>query len=130
MHLRLFYLLIVASMSVHCAKSQSVYPGDKWPDLEFKEVMNYDRPTLRLSDFKGKALLVSLWAHFCLPCIEAFPLLDSMQERFKDRLQVILINPETADSTRKFFKRKNKFPRPKIVPMVSHYSQKILSHTF
>ncbi len=119
MHLRLFYLLVVASMSVQCAKSQSIYPGDKWPDLEFKEVMNYDRPTLRLSDFKGKALLVSLWAHFCLPCIEAFPLLDSMQERFKDRLQVILINAETADSTRKFFKRKNKFPQPKIVPMVT-----------
>lgn len=118
MYLRLIYLSIVLTL-IQQAKSQSTYPGETWPDLEFKEVKNYHQPVLRLSDFKGKALLISVWTHSCLPCIEAFPLLDSMQERFKDRLQVILLNPETADSTRKFFIRKNKFPQPKIVPMIT-----------
>lgn len=119
MRLRLIYLSVIVLLLVQYAESQSIYPGEKWPDLEFKEVGNYNKPVLRLSDFNGKALLISVWTHSCLPCIEAFPLLDSMQERFKDRMQVILINPETADSTRKFFIRKNKLPQPKIVPMVT-----------
>lgn len=119
MRLRLIYLSVIVLLLVQYAESQSIYPGEKWPDLEFKEVGNYNKPVLRLSDFNGKALLISVWTHSCLPCIEAFPLLDSMQERFKDRMQVLLINPETADSTRKFFIRKNKLPQPKIVPMVT-----------
>lgn len=119
MRLRLIQLSFFALLLVQQSKSQGTNPGDTWPDLEFKEVMNYSRPVLRLSDFKGKALLISVWAHFCRSCIEAFPLLDSMQEKFKDRLQIILLNPETADSTRRFFLRKNKLHQPKIVPMVT-----------
>jgi thiol-disulfide isomerase/thioredoxin len=127
MRLRLTYLLFIAVTLFQHTRAQSVYPGDKWPDLEFKEIKNYHQPTLRLSDFKGKALLLSFWSHSCAPCIEAFPHLDSMQERFKDRLQVIVINPETADSTRKFFQRKNKLPQPKIIPMVT--GEKVLAKT-
>jgi|GEM_PF-633487 len=119
MRLRLIQLSFFALLLAQQSKSQGTNPGDTWPDLEFREVMNYSRPVLRLSDFKGKALLISVWAHHCLSCIEAFPLLDSMQEKFKDRLQVILLNHETADSTRRFFLRKNKLPQPKIVPMVT-----------
>jgi thiol-disulfide isomerase/thioredoxin len=100
-------------------KAQSMYPGDTWPNLQFKEVLNYHKPTLEFADFPGKVFLIDLWSHSCSACIAAFPHLDSLQAQFKDQLQIIMFNPESRDSTIRFFKRKNKIYVPKNIPMVT-----------
>ncbi|HEX2845860.1 MAG TPA: TlpA disulfide reductase family protein [Chitinophagaceae bacterium] len=112
-------LLLIASIGFATAKSQSIYVGETWPNLQFKEVLNYHKPTLEFSDFPEKVFIIDLWAHGCRPCVEAFPHLDSLQAQFKDRLQIIMINPEGKDSTIRYFKRKNKIHVPKNIPMVT-----------
>jgi len=112
-------LILIASGWLATVKSQSVYVGETWPNLQFKEVLNYHKPILEFSDFPGKVFIIDLWMHGCVPCIEAFPYLDSLQAQFKDRLQIIMINPEGKDSTIGFFKRKNKIHVPKNIPMAT-----------
>lgn len=50
--------------------------------------------TLSLSTFKGRPLLVNLWATWCGPCVAEMPTLDALAEREKARLQVIVISQD------------------------------------
>src|SRR5580658_394124 len=78
---------------------RSLTIGDTVPDMEFNNVINYHSPKTKLSDFKGRFVILDFWATWCGGCIEGFPHLDSMQNRFGDKLKVILVNTkETRDN--------------------------------
>ncbi|WP_207061276.1 TlpA disulfide reductase family protein [Motiliproteus sp. SC1-56] len=50
---------------------------------------NRDQPR-SLSDFKGKVVLLNLWATWCPPCIRELPALDRLQARHGDEDFVVL----------------------------------------
>lgn len=45
-----------------------------------------------LAAFRGKPLIVNLWATWCAPCVHEMPTLDALAEREKDRLQLIVVS--------------------------------------
>ncbi|MEE1613975.1 thiol:disulfide interchange protein TlpA [Microvirga sp. CF3016] len=53
---------------------------------------------MSLSDFKGRAILVNLWATWCVPCREEMPALDRLQaELGGPDFQVVAINVDTRN---------------------------------
>jgi thiol-disulfide isomerase/thioredoxin len=58
-----------------------------------------------LADFRGKPLLVNLWATWCAPCIAEMTTLDALTAREKDRLQVLTISQDLGgrDKVEAFF---------------------------
>ena len=48
---------------------------------------------ITLADFRGKPLLVNLWATWCPPCIAEMPTLDGLAERDKG-LQVLAVSED------------------------------------
>jgi thiol-disulfide isomerase/thioredoxin len=92
------------------AQSPPVKPltiGDTVPDITLTNVYNYPSSTIRLSDLKGKLVILDFWATWCSSCIREFPRLDSLQGRFKDKIQVILISSRGSNSLKEitqFFK--------------------------
>jgi len=53
-----------------------------------------DGNPVRLSYFKGKPLLVNIWATWCAPCVVEMPMLDKLAGREKDRLQVLVVSQD------------------------------------
>jgi len=52
---------------------------------------------LGLADFRGKALLLNLWATWCVPCRAEMPALDRLQQAAGgDDFQVVAVNVDTA----------------------------------
>jgi len=47
---------------------------------------------IKLSDLKGKVILLDFWYRGCFPCLKATPDLIKMQEEFKNDLVIIGIN--------------------------------------
>lgn len=48
--------------------------------------------TVKLSELKGKVVLLDFWYRGCLPCLKATPDLIKLQEQFKNDLVIIGIN--------------------------------------
>jgi len=47
-----------------------------------------------LADFRGRPVLVNLWATWCAPCVVEMPTLDALAAREGDRLEVLTISQD------------------------------------
>jgi thiol-disulfide isomerase/thioredoxin len=53
---------------------------------------------MSLADFRGRTVLVNLWATWCVPCREEMPALDKLQAEFGGQdFEVVAINVDTRD---------------------------------
>jgi thiol-disulfide isomerase/thioredoxin len=80
----------------------------KNPPAELANVSFEDETGVKksLSDFQGKAVLLNLWATWCLPCRHEMPSLDRLQKEMgSDQFQVVVLSLDRAgrDAARKFF---------------------------
>lgn len=83
--------------------------GDQVPDYEFTNVINYTARNFSLLDFKGKLLILDFWNTSCSSCIASWPHLMNIQKAFKDKIQIVLVNPrQNEDVVRKTFERRKK----------------------
>jgi len=61
--------------------------GEKAPDFVLKDVSGH---TVRLSDYRGKIVVINFWATWCAPCLAEMPELSRLQKDHRDNgLQVI-----------------------------------------
>src|SRR6204780_1056267 len=65
------------------------------PDLAFWDA---DGRPKKLSDWRGRTVLVNLWATWCVPCRKEMPALESLQTRLGGpNFEVVAINIDTRD---------------------------------
>jgi thiol-disulfide isomerase/thioredoxin len=64
------------------SKLQPALSGSSYPDVPF--VDGAGKP-VRFSDFKGRVVVLNLWATWCAPCVKEMPTLAALQQSFKDR---------------------------------------------
>jgi thiol-disulfide isomerase/thioredoxin len=67
--------------------------GDKVPDIHFENVLNYKSRKAKLSDFKGKLVILDMWSIACVNCIRAFPEMERLQKEFNSKIQILLADP-------------------------------------
>lgn len=62
---------------------------------------------VKISDFKGKVMLLDFWYLSCYPCLKAIPDLIKLQKEFKDDLVIIGINDvDDQEFITEYFKKK------------------------
>jgi thiol-disulfide isomerase/thioredoxin len=67
----------------------------KVPDLAFTDAAG--KP-MTLADFKGRTVLLNLWATWCVPCRKEMPTLDAVQAKLGGpNFQVVAVNIDTRD---------------------------------
>ncbi len=116
MKLKKFYgTLFPILFFIFNSKSQILKVGDMIPNYKIKNIINYSTNNFQLSEFRGKVILIDFWNTYCSSCIESFPKLDSLQNIFKDDLQIILVTDESYKKVTTFFGNHPKLKIPNLI---------------
>ncbi|HVF83636.1 MAG TPA: TlpA disulfide reductase family protein [Sphingomicrobium sp.] len=70
--------------------------GKPAPAVQFKDP---EGDLATLADFRGKPLLLNLWATWCAPCVKELPTLDALSNR-EGAPQVLALSQDMADQAK------------------------------
>ncbi|MFS0646099.1 redoxin domain-containing protein [Siminovitchia sp. 179-K 8D1 HS] len=79
--------------------SEGLSPGEIPPDFELQTL---DGQTIRLSDYKGKKVILNFWATWCPPCRAEMPYLENYYKTKakKQNVEIIAVNLTNAETSR------------------------------
>ena len=69
------------------------------------QALRLDGTVAELADYRGKVVLLNVWATWCLPCRAEMPSMQRLQERFKDtdfRVVAVSVDQERSAVVRQF----------------------------
>ena len=79
------------------SKLQPAPEGVGYPATTFVDA---DGKPLRLSAFRGKAVVLNLWATWCAPCVKEMPTLAALQSAYAGKpLQVVAVSMDQSAQT-------------------------------
>ena len=93
------------------------------PNIRF---VNEEGQRMTLEDFRGKTILLNIWATWCPPCVEEMPMLDALENQLGgDDFQVVALSIDKAgiDVVRSFF------DRTQVEHLEIYLDDTMLSHT-
>ena len=92
-------------------------PGAVIPDFSFVDMEGKPR---KLSDFRGKFLLLDFWGTWCAPCVRDFPIMKTLRADLHDRGFEILgmdLEHDKTDAEVKAFLAERSVPWPNASPV-------------
>jgi thiol-disulfide isomerase/thioredoxin len=70
-------------------------PSQRLPDLAFRDATGAER---HLSDWRGRTVLLNLWATWCVPCRKEMPALEALEGKLGGPgFEVVAVNIDTRD---------------------------------
>ncbi|WP_106344381.1 thiol-disulfide oxidoreductase ResA [Planifilum fimeticola] len=88
--LMLAMLALIGFALYQTGESEAVEIGQTAPDFELTTL---DGKTVRLSEVRGKGVLINFWASWCKPCRDEMPAIQRVYERHRDKgLEVLGVN--------------------------------------
>jgi thiol-disulfide isomerase/thioredoxin len=96
------FILVLLMSFISCAK-----PVEEIITPEVVNIKAHEIPELVASFAGEKAVLLNVWATWCIPCVEEFPYIIQVQNEHKDDLQVVFISadfPEEIDRINQFLR--------------------------
>jgi thiol-disulfide isomerase/thioredoxin len=73
------------------------------PELQFRDASGRERS---LADFRGRMVLLNIWATWCTPCREEMPALDRLQAKLggpEFEVLALSVDQQGAEPVRKFY---------------------------
>jgi len=70
--------------------------SQRLPDLAFRDASGTER---RLADWRGRTVLLNLWATWCVPCRKEMPALDALEGKLGGpAFEVVAVNIDTRNA--------------------------------
>lgn len=101
----LISMLLSASWRPINAQISALRIGDNIPEIELGKQLNDSTNRISTKDFRGKLLILDFWNIHCKVCITNMPKLDSLQNVFRDKLQIISITSNSGVQVNRLFSR-------------------------
>src|SRR5260370_34949773 len=97
--------LLVALSAAAAAEEEKLRLGEFIPESAPQPApetgfTDADGKPVSFADFKGKPLVVNLWATWCQPCLKEMPSLDRLQSALDGKLAVAAVSEDHGGATR------------------------------
>lgn len=87
--------------------------GKKAPDFE---ATTLDGRKLRLSDLKGKVVLLNFWATWCPPCREEMPIFIRVYKKYKNKgFEIVAVSTDSGQGVVRKFIKEFRIPFPVVL---------------
>ena len=81
--------LAVGAFAAGASAAGAVVPGERAPAFTLP---GRDGAPLSLADYRGEVVYLDFWASWCAPCLQSFPWMDAVADRYRARgLRVVAI---------------------------------------
>lgn len=87
--------------------AEPVKTAEQAPDFSFT---TQDRKTYKLSDFKGKVIVLNFWASWCPPCVKEFPMLLEVMQNYPEEAVLIALSSDLEKAHMVRFLKKQQKP--------------------
>lgn len=73
--------------------------GSQAPDFELEQInKNHELEAVKLSDLKGKGVMLNFWATYCKPCEAEMPYMETLYAKYKDEgIEIVAVNLDLTD---------------------------------
>lgn len=108
----LVLFLLVSFLLIHRAKSNFLKEKDEEKDVVGKEAADFSLKdlkgtTVKLSDNKGKVVILNFFATWCSPCVMELPQFDIAEETLQqENIVLFLVSSEPKEVLERFMKEK------------------------
>lgn len=65
--------------------------GDTMPEHLFSDVSNIPDNSVKISDYRGKWLVLDFWSASCVNCIASFPKMNELHQKFKGKAELLMV---------------------------------------
>lgn len=99
------------------SKFSSLKIGDYISDFELKNILYHSSSKSKISDFRGKAIIMDFWATWCGTCIDNMPKTSELQKKYKENLAILYVTTQSSEEIQSFFKKHENL-KPFILPFI------------
>ena len=79
-------------------------------ELQSLTFITLDKKEVRLSDYRGKVLLLNFWAVWCPPCKEEMPIFEKVYQKYRERgFEILAVNVDSSESALRDFLKNNSY---------------------
>lgn len=96
------------NQSLNDVTKKGLQIGQLVPEVTINQIHNYHANTAKLSDFKGKLVILDFWATWCSPCLAMIPAMEQLQDKFKDKIQILSVAYQNDAEVLPFLKKWHK----------------------
>lgn len=121
-------LLIVSSLGNSQTHLKALQIGEKVPEIPFTKNFNPDYIVKNIRDLYGKVVILDFFNSGCLACLKGVPIMDSLQKRFNEQIQIIMVTDNSVEQVKKFFSRLSKLPSFPIIINDSNFYSRLFPH--
>lgn len=77
---------------------------------------------VKLSDYRGKVVMINFWASWCTPCVREMPMINQIAQTYQEDVQTLFVNVGEAKGTIREFMNKQQFDFPVIIDVTGKVS--------
>lgn len=84
--------------------SQKLVTGSIVPDIKLKNLQNYPKRAIHLSElYKDKPLIIAFWGTTCNTCLKSLPLLDSLHKALRGSFNILSVTEDDEADVKAMF---------------------------
>ncbi|MFD1037883.1 redoxin domain-containing protein [Virgibacillus byunsanensis] len=75
-----------------------IEPGEEAPDFDLETLSG---GSAKLSDYRGKKVILNFWASWCGPCKKEMPEMQDFYEEYQDEVEIVAVNLTWSEKNEK-----------------------------